>query len=80
MEHAHKGSMEFINEGDMEELFKKLYDGKVHYALCSRGENVSNLIPLRCALIKSILGNNWCCGCPLQRPLNIPCATCLGIW
>lgn len=31
-EHAHKASMEFINEGDMEELFKKLDDGKVHYA------------------------------------------------
>jgi hypothetical protein len=31
-EHADKTSMEFINEGDMEELFGKLDDGEVHYA------------------------------------------------
>ena len=31
-EHAHKTSMEFINEGDLEELFRKLDDGEIHYA------------------------------------------------
>jgi hypothetical protein len=31
-EHANKTSMEFINEGDMDKLFKKLDDGEVHYA------------------------------------------------
>ena len=31
-EHAHKTSMEFINEGDMEELFQKLDDSEIHYA------------------------------------------------
>jgi hypothetical protein len=31
-EHAHKTSMEFINEGDMEELFRKLDDNDIHYA------------------------------------------------
>lgn len=30
--HAHKTSMEFVNEGDMEELFQKLDDGEIHYA------------------------------------------------
>jgi hypothetical protein len=31
-EHAHNTAMEFINEGDTEELFQRLDDGKVHYA------------------------------------------------
>ncbi|KDR77538.1 hypothetical protein GALMADRAFT_1326277 [Galerina marginata CBS 339.88] len=31
-EHAHRTSTEFVNEGDMEELFQKLDEGKVHYA------------------------------------------------
>ena len=31
-QHAHKTSMEFINEGDLEELFRCLDDGDVHYA------------------------------------------------
>jgi hypothetical protein len=40
-EHAHKTSMEFINEGDMEEVFRNLDDGEIHHA----GE-VSHLLPL----------------------------------
>jgi hypothetical protein len=31
-EHAHKTSMEFINEGDLEEAFRALDTGEVHYA------------------------------------------------
>jgi hypothetical protein len=31
-QHAHKTSMEFVNKGDMEELFQKLDDGEIHYA------------------------------------------------
>jgi len=31
-QHAHKTSMEFINEGDLEELFRCLDDGDIHYA------------------------------------------------
>ncbi|KAF8161442.1 hypothetical protein B0H34DRAFT_673382 [Crassisporium funariophilum] len=31
-EHAHKTATEFVNEDDMEELFQKLDDGKVHFA------------------------------------------------
>jgi len=31
-EHAHNTAMEFVNEGDMEELFQRLDDGRVHYA------------------------------------------------
>lgn len=31
-EHGHKTSLEFVNEGDMEELFAALDDGEVHYA------------------------------------------------
>jgi len=31
-QHAHKTSMEFINEGDLEELFRRLEDGDIHYA------------------------------------------------
>jgi hypothetical protein len=31
-QHAHKTSTEFVNEGDMEELFKNLDNGVVHYA------------------------------------------------
>ena len=30
-QHAHKTSMEFINEGDLEELFRCLEDGDIHY-------------------------------------------------
>jgi len=35
--------MEFINEGDIEELFEKLDDGEIHYAAEVR--TLSNLIP-----------------------------------
>ncbi|KDR67270.1 hypothetical protein GALMADRAFT_47197, partial [Galerina marginata CBS 339.88] len=31
-EHGHKTSMEFVNEGDMEELFRLIDNGKVHHA------------------------------------------------
>jgi hypothetical protein len=31
-QHAHKVSMDFINEGDLAELFRHLDDGDVHYA------------------------------------------------
>ena len=31
-QHAHKTSMEFINEGDLEELFRHLDNGDIHYA------------------------------------------------
>ena len=31
-EHAHNTAMEFINEGNMEELFQVLDDGQVHHA------------------------------------------------
>ncbi|KAF9552115.1 hypothetical protein CPC08DRAFT_792038 [Agrocybe pediades] len=31
-EHAHKVSTQFVNEGDMEEMFAKLDEGEVHYA------------------------------------------------
>jgi len=31
-QHAHKTSIEFINEGDLEEVFGALDDGEVHYA------------------------------------------------
>ena len=34
--------MEFVNEGDMEELFQCLDDGVVHYAA-----EVRNFVPLR---------------------------------
>ena len=30
-EHAHNTATEFVNEGDMEELFQRLDDGRVHY-------------------------------------------------
>ena len=31
-QHAYKALMEFINEGDLEELFRRLDDGDIHYA------------------------------------------------
>jgi hypothetical protein len=31
-EHAHKTSLEFVNEGVMEELFRAIDDDEVHYA------------------------------------------------
>lgn len=31
-EHTHNTSMEFVNEGDLEEAFQSLDDGEVHYA------------------------------------------------
>ena len=43
--------MEFINEGDMEELFRCLDDGVVHYAAEVRTFGFSYLLPCR-ALIK----------------------------
>jgi hypothetical protein len=49
-QHASKTSMEFVNEGDMEELFRCLDEGDVHYA----GEVDCfelHLLPLRVDLI-----------------------------
>jgi len=31
-EHGHRTSLEFNNEGDMEEVFRCLDDGEIHYA------------------------------------------------
>jgi hypothetical protein len=42
-QHAHKTSTEFVNEGDMEEMFRSLDDGEVHYA--AEVGVVDNLIP-----------------------------------
>lgn len=63
-EHAHKASMEFINEGDMEELFKKLDDGEIHYAAEVRmfqflilWEHFWFRFSSILGLLKSILGN-----------------------
>ena len=39
-EHAHRASLEFINEGDLDELFQGLDDGDIHHA----GE-VRNMLP-----------------------------------
>ena len=41
-EHAHRASLEFINEGDLDELFRALDDGDIHHA----GE-VRNMLPFR---------------------------------
>jgi hypothetical protein len=64
-EHAHKTSMEFVNEGDMEELFRKLDDGEIHYAGEVRTFQTFNLIPWEqfasVSIDKSILGNCRCC-------------------
>ena len=43
-QHASKTSMEFINEGDMEELFQCLDDGVVHYAAEVRMFQFGNLL------------------------------------
>ena len=43
-EHGHKTSLEFINEGDMEELFSALDSGEVHYA-AEVGVMNANLLP-----------------------------------
>jgi len=45
-EHAHNTSIEFINEGDLEEAFQSLDNGEVHYAPEVR-KNTSVLFPLR---------------------------------
>jgi hypothetical protein len=45
-EHAHKTSMECINEGNLEEAFQSLDKGDVHYAPEVR-INTSILFPLR---------------------------------
>jgi hypothetical protein len=46
-QHANRTSMEFINEGDMEELFRCLDDGVVHYAAEVRTFHFSYLLPYR---------------------------------
>ena len=51
-QHASKTSMEFVNEGDMEELFRCLDDGVVHYAAEVRRFCFGlHLLPLRANLI-----------------------------
>jgi hypothetical protein len=42
-EHAEKTSMEFINDKDMEEVFRCLDDGEIHYA--GEVRRLSNLLP-----------------------------------
>lgn len=80
-EHAHKTSMEFINEGDMDELFRKLDDGEIHYA----GEvrmfqfaSVSNLLPFGPYI--SILGNCRRSRYFVKRSSNISWSACSRIW
>ncbi|KAF9545181.1 hypothetical protein CPC08DRAFT_769914 [Agrocybe pediades] len=38
-EHVSKTSMELINEGDMEELFRNIDEDKVHYAVYNRRQD-----------------------------------------
>jgi len=65
-EHAHRTSTEFVNEGDMEELFQKLNEEKVHYAkevrvdCFRRGIFQSGTVP------DLLLGNCWCSWCLVQ--------------
>ena len=57
-QHTHKTSTEFVNEGDLEELYWNLDDGVVHYtAEVSHFDSFWNLVP---TLINLILGH--CCG------------------
>ena len=78
-EHAHRVSLEFINEGDLDELFRALDDGDVHYAgevrnllpHCFRFEGLSN---------RSILGDNRRFGHLVQRSSYISWSTCPCIW
>lgn len=64
-QHAHKTSTEFVNEGDMEELFKNLDDGVVHYVAEVRHfDSFWNLIP---STDGSILGHNCCSRSLVQR-------------
>jgi len=67
-QHAHKTSIEFINEGDLEEVFRALDEGDVHYAPEVRRS--WDLLPFASAsrplIDESILGNNRCPRYPLQ--------------
>lgn len=64
-EHAHKTSMEFINEGDMEEVFRKLDSDEIHHAgevrwFCFRCFHFGHLLLFW--VLNLFLGNCRCCG------------------
>jgi hypothetical protein len=63
-EHAHKTLMEFVNEGDMEELFRCIDDGKVHYT-----KEVTTRIWFHLGFASEplFLGNRWCTRHTVQR-------------
>jgi hypothetical protein len=64
-QHAHKTSTEFVNEGDLEELYQNLDDGVVHYAAeVSHFDSFWNLVP---ALINLFLGDRCCARSLMQR-------------
>ena len=78
-QHASRTSQEFINEGDMEELFRCLDDGVVHYAAEVRMFYFRYLLPHR-VLIGLYLGH--CCriGNFMQGQPHLPWMTCPCIW
>jgi hypothetical protein len=64
-QHAHKTSTEFVNEGDLEELYRNLDDGVVHYAAeVSTFGSFWNLVP---TLINLFLGHCCCARSFVQR-------------
>jgi hypothetical protein len=77
-QHAHRTSTEFINEGDLEELFRHLNtgdDNEVHHA----GE-VRNCSHLEICFHSSILGDNWRSWYYVQGQLHLSRQTCSSLW
>jgi hypothetical protein len=78
-QHASKTSMEFVNEGDMEELFRCLDDGIVHYAAEVRQSR--DLFPHRETVNDhSILGHGCRFGNFMQRQSHLPWPSRACIW
>ena len=84
-QHAHKTSMEFINEGDLEELFRRLDSSseseKVHYAGEVRTFPFSLHLKI-CfhAEADLFIGHGQRLGDFMQRSSHLSWPTCLGFW
>lgn len=77
-QHAHRTSTEFINEGDLEELFRHLNavdDDEVHYAA-----EVGIWFHSEICFRSSILGDNWRTWYSMQGQSHLSRQTCSCLW
>lgn len=80
-QHASRTSMEFINEGDLEELYRHLDDGDVHYAGEVRKICFGKyLLPRQALTPDSNLGHCRSAGNSMQGQPHISWTACPCIW